>query len=92
MIIKRIDPMSVARITGIIAAVFGLIAGILFFVFGSWFGEHGGGLGMAMAGGFMGVILLPLMYGAFGFIGGLIHGFVYNIAASLVGGIRIETE
>ena len=49
MIIKRIDPMSVAKITGIIAAVFGLIAGILYFAFGSWFGHHYGAMGMPMA-------------------------------------------
>lgn len=95
MIIKRIDPMSVAKITGIIAAVFGLIAGIIFFLFGSMLGLSGGqgsGLGMAMAGGFMSIILLPIMYGIFGFIGGLIQAWVYNIAAGYVGGVRIDTE
>ena len=92
MIIKRIDPMSVAKITGIIAAVFGLIAGILYFAFGSWFGHHYGAMGMPMAGGFMGIIVLPLLYGLFGFLGGLIHGFVYNLAAGVVGGIRVDTE
>lgn len=92
MIIKRIDPVSVAKITGIIAAVFGLIAGILFFAFGSWFGAHGSGMALGMMGGFMGIVVLPLAYGVFGFLGGLIHGFVYNVAAGFVGGIRIDTE
>lgn len=94
MIIKRIDVLSVAKITGIIAAAFGLIAGIITFLFGSLLGglvgEGAGGLGMF--GGFMAVILLPIMYGIFGFIGGAIQAFIYNLAAGMIGGIRIETE
>ena len=97
MIIKRVDVISVAKITGIIAAAFGLLAGVIFFLFGSMFGallgaggESGGAA--AMFGGFMGIILLPMLYGVFGFIGGLIQAFVYNLAAGFVGGIRVETE
>lgn len=97
MIIKRIDVLSAAKLAGIIAAAFGLLAGVIFFLFGSMFGAllgaaggHGGGT--AMFGGFMGIILLPILYGIFGFIGGLIQAFVYNLAAGFVGGIRVETE
>ncbi|MBE2210919.1 MAG: hypothetical protein IAE66_04870 [Xanthomonadaceae bacterium] len=96
MIIKRIDPMSVAKITGIIAAVFGLIIGVLFFLFGAMFsalpGVHGNGMAMGLFGGFMGVLLLPILYGVCGFLGGLIHAWVYNVAAGWVGGVRIEVE
>ena len=97
MVIKRIDVLSAAKITGIIAAAFGLLAGVIFFLFGSMFGallgasgSHGGGA--AMFGGVMGIVLLPILYGVFGFIGGLIQAFVYNLAAGFVGGIRVETE
>ncbi len=98
MIIKRIDVLSAAKITAIIAAAFGLLAGVMFFFVGSLFGsmmgnavgQHGGG--MAMFGGVMGIIVLPILYGIFGFIGGLIQAFIYNLAAGFVGGIRIETE
>lgn len=98
VIIKHIDVLSAAKIMGIISAAFGLLAGLIFFAFGSLFGAllgslsgHEGG-GMAMAGGFMGIILLPILYGVFGFIAGLIQAFIYNIAAGFVGGIRIDTE
>jgi len=94
MIIKRIGVLSVAKITGIIAAAFGLLAGLLMFLFGgvlgSLMGNDGGGF--AMFGGFMAVILLPIIYGIFGFIGGAIQGFIYNLAAGFIGGIHIETE
>ena len=94
MVIKRIDVMSAAKMMGIIAAAIGLIAGVVFFLFSSLFGaalgNHGGGF--AMVGGFMGSIFLPILYGIFGFIGGLVQALVYNAAAGFVGGIRIETE
>ena len=97
MVIKRIDVLSAAKITGIIAAAFGLLAGVIFFLFGSMFGallgaSGGQGGGAAMFGGVMGIVLLPSLYGVFGFIGGLIQAFIYNLAAGFVGGIRIETE
>ena len=53
-------------------------------------GGEGGGI-MAI-GGVMGVILLPILNGIFGFIGGVIQAFVYNLAAGWVGGIRIQTQ
>ena len=94
MIVKRIDPVSAAKIAGIFAAAFGLIAGIVFFLFGAMFSafpsQHGAGLGLF--GGFMGMITLPIMYGVFGFLGGLIQAFIYNVAAGFVGGVRIDVE
>ncbi len=98
MIIRKFDVVSVAKISGIICAAIGLIAGFLFFVFGGLIGglvgaNQGGGGGLiAVGGGVLGLVLLPIVYGIFGFIGGLIQAFIYNIAAGFVGGIRIETE
>ncbi|QDW65763.1 hypothetical protein [Luteimonas granuli] len=94
MIIKRIDVLSAAKIGGIIAAAIGLLAGIFMFLFSSLFGSMLGNEGgmFAAIGGFMGMILLPVIYGIFGFIGGAIQAFIYNVAAGFVGGIRIGTE
>jgi hypothetical protein len=95
MIIKKLDVLSVAKISGIIAAAVGLIAGLLFLVFGGIFagllGSEGatGGL-LALGGGIFGLIFFPILYGIVGFIGGLIQAVIYNLAAGFVGGIRIE--
>src|SRR3546814_15358197 len=85
MIIKRIDVLSAGKISGIIAAAIGLIAGLVFLVFGSMIAglagqQEGSGL-IAMGGGIIGVVALPIMYGIFGFIGGVIQAFIYNLAA-----------
>lgn len=89
MVIKRFDVLSVAKMSAIIAAAIGLIAAVLFLLFGGLLGR--GGL-LGFGGGLLGVIVLPIIYGVFGFIGGLVQAFVYNFAAGFVGGVRIETE
>ena len=97
MVIKKLDVLSVGKITGIIAAAFGLIAGLLLLVFGGLFAGMLGSQGdasplAALGGGVVGAIALPIFYGICGFIGGVIQALIYNIAAGVIGGIRIETE
>lgn len=97
MIIKKLDILSVGKITGIIAAAFGLIAGLLLLVFGSMIAGLAGSQGdagplAALGGGVVGMIALPILYGICGFVGGVIQALIYNLAAGVIGGIRIETE
>lgn len=93
MIIKRIHVLSAAKIFGIITAAFGLLAGIIMFLFGGILGSLlGDAGGIGIVGGVGAIIILPIMYGIFGFIGGAIQAFIYNLAAGVIGGIRIETE
>ena len=98
MIIRRIDVLSAAKMCGIIGLAIGLIAGILLFLMSSLGGmasalaKQDSGMGWMVGMGALALVILPIMYGVFGFIGGAIQAFVYNIAARFVGGIRIETE
>lgn len=98
MVIKQIDVFSAGKIAGIIMATFGLLAGLMFFGFSSIFSSALGsalgqdGAGMGMIGGLMGIIVMPILYGIFGFIGGVLQAFIYNVAAGFVGGIRVQTE
>ncbi len=99
MIIKHIDVISAGKISGIIAAAIGLLAGVIFFLFSSVFGallnaagNSGGSGALGMIGGVAGIIILPVLYGIFGFIGGMLQAFIYNLAAGFVGGIRFDTE
>ena len=96
MVIRRFDVISVGKISGIIAAALGLIFALLFLLFGGVFGavaQAQGGSGLPFAGmGLLAIVVMPVMYGIFGFIGGVIQAAIYNFAAGFVGGIRIETE
>ena len=96
--LTRIAPMPVAKIFGILYALFGLIFLPFFAIAGiaGLFVESGettaGAAGM-MAGGMIAMaVVFPIMYGVMGFIGGLIVAGLYNLTARWVGGIEFEVE
>ncbi|HJR73276.1 MAG TPA: hypothetical protein VJ806_06525 [Luteimonas sp.] len=101
MIIRRLGVMSVAKISALIGAVIGLLAGLLFFLVSlaggaasaaGALGDQDPGMTWISGLGAMAIVVLPIVYAVFGFVGGAIQAFFYNIAAKFVGGIRIETE
>jgi len=100
--IKKFDILSVAKmyalmmfvISLLIAIPYGLII-IIFSVIGA--GAARGNEAFAMGGfGIVGgiaiMIIIPIIYGIMGFIFGVIGALVYNIFASMVGGIAFEIE
>lgn len=94
MVIKRIGAMSVAKVAGILYAGIGLLFGAVV----SLIAVASGGLGGSQAGfagmlfGAAAVVVLPIVYGCMGVIGSLIGVSLFNVAASVVGGVEIETE
>ena len=92
--LKRIEPLSLAKIAAAIYAVFGILAA--FIVAGSSL------IGMAVrpsgpfpsgfpvAGTFAVAVLMPFAYAAMAFVVGLISGWLYNFLAEKLGGIEIE--
>lgn len=97
MVIKRVGPVSCAKITGTLYAIVGLFIGIALSLFSML-----GGLasrstsmpnpGLLAAFGIASVIIIPILYGAFGFLATLIGAWLYNILAGMVGGIQIDLE
>ncbi len=97
MVIKRVGPLSCAKISGTIYGIVGLIIGGAFSM-------------MAMAGGFASddaspfaagigavigvaaIVVFPLFYGCLGFVATLIGAWLYNVVAGLVGGIEIVVQ
>jgi hypothetical protein len=101
MVIRRIGVLSLAKIMGVLYAGLGLIVGVCFALFSVLGGgammasgaEGGaGGAGMMMGMGLGMAIAAPIFYGVLGFIGGLISGWLFNLAAGFVGGLEIETQ
>lgn len=102
MIIRRVGVLSVAKISAIIAAVAGLLIGIVISIASlagapmsapdSMAGSNDAGMAWLSGMGALAIIALPIMYAIVGFIGGAIQAFIYNIAAKFVGGISLETE
>src|SRR3546814_11755762 len=96
MIIKRIDVLSAGKISGIIAAAIGLIAGLVFLVFGSMIAglagqQDGSGL-IAMGVGTIAVVALPILFGIFGFIGGVFRAFISTLADGSLAGTPLQTS
>ncbi len=94
MVIKRIRPLSVARVAGVLYAVAGLIGGaILSFMAltGAAFATKDEGFPGAVLG-VAAVIAMPILYSMIGFIGAFVTAALFNLVASAVGGIEIEVE
>ena len=95
MVIRRIGPMSCARISGTLYAVMGLILGAIFSLMamaGGLSAESFEQAGFAAVFGVTAIIILPLMYGGIGFIATLIAAWLYNILAGVVGGIELDLQ
>ena len=84
--IQKINVWSVAKLLGVIYALMGLI-GSLFFLVMALFGGTESSVETIFV--IASIIFLPIMYGAGGFIGGAIFGWIYNLLAKKVGGVVI---
>jgi hypothetical protein len=91
MIIRRIAPLSAAKVMAIVYAVIGLFIGAVISLVG-----FAGGFGtqdLPFAGfGIGAIIILPIIYGCIGFVAMLLIASLYNWAAGITGGIEIETD
>ena len=92
MIIKRVRPLSAAKVAGAIYAVAGLLGGAIlsFMAFTSAASKDESFLNMVF--GTAAVIAMPIVYGVIGFIGAFVTAALYNLIASRVGGIEIDVE
>jgi hypothetical protein len=93
MVINRIGAFSLAKVSGMLYALIGLIFGALLSVVSMAGAAFGGGEDAGMFGALFGigaVIVLPLFYGCMGFIFSLIGAWLYNLLAGMVGGVELD--
>jgi hypothetical protein len=93
--IRRIGPLSLAKIQGVMFLVIGLIIGVLYGVIigiagivtlGA--GEEEGMIFMIL--GAVSIIVFPVIYAAMGFLMGALMAWAYNLAARYIGGLEVE--
>jgi hypothetical protein len=92
-IIKSVGVLSVAKILGLVYACLGLIFTPLFLLMGllgSALGQQNSPLAGIFGIGF--AVLMPVLYGAVGFVGGAIGALLYNLFAKWVGGFELQIE
>jgi len=97
MVIRRVDPLSVGKIAGLLYAIIGLFIGAILSLVtmaGATFAADAG-RGAPIVGLFLGIgaiIVLPVFYGVLGFVFFSIAAMLYNVLAGMVGGVRIDVE
>ncbi len=97
MVITRVNVVSVAKVAAVLYAGLGLLSGALFSLIGmvgltsAMSGTEGGAfVGLLFGAG--AIIVMPIVYGIFGFIGSFIMALLFNVAVGMTGGIEIETR
>ena len=93
MVIKRVGPLSCAKLVGAMYTVVGLCLGAVFSLIsllGGMAGASGESAAFGAVFGVAAIILLPLFYGGLGFVSTLIGAWLYNVFAGMVGGVEME--
>jgi hypothetical protein len=95
MVIKRVGPLSCAKIAGTVYAIMGLIIGgivSLVALAGGLVSNSGIRAGAGAMLGVGAIVFFPILYGCMGFIVTLIGAWLYNVVSGLVGGIEMDLE
>ena len=92
-ILKSVGVISVAKLMGLLYGCLGLIFAPIFLLIGL-VGSFAGADKTPLAGvfGVVLAILMPLIYGAMGFVSGAVGALLYNALAKWVGGFELELE
>ena len=94
MVVKSIGVLSVGKVLACLYALLGLLVGGFFSLLaiaGAAAGAANGGPA-ALLFGVGAIIILPIFYGLIGFVGGIIMAALYNVVASIAGGIEVQLE
>lgn len=95
MIINRIGPLSIAKLSGLLYAIFGLVFGGIFSLIamaGGFASDTAGAAGIGAIMGVGAVIVFPIFYGVLGFVSTLVGAWLYNVAAGVVGGVEVDIQ
>ena len=95
MIINRIGPLSIAKLSGLLYAIFGLVFGGIFSLIamaGGFASDTAGAAGIGAIMGVGAVVVFPIFYGLLGFVTTLVGAWLYNLAAGVVGGVEVDVQ
>jgi len=92
MRLKKIDVLSFAKLNAFIMAIMGLLIGLFLAGIGGIASTMTGSMGAFAGMGLIGIIIIPIIYGVFGFIIGALSAWLYNLFAQWFGGVELEFE
>lgn len=95
MVLKRLGPLSCAKIAGTLYAIIGLLVGAVFSVLSLASGlgwNASGDPGLRPLIGIGAIVAFPILYGGMGFVTTLVGAWLYNILAGALGGIEMDFQ
>ena len=98
MVIKRVGAVSAAKIAAVLYAGIGLLIGVVVALIGMagmstrLAADSGAPSFLGAIFGVGAIIILPICYGAMGFIFTLIGATLFNVAAGMTGGVEIDVQ
>jgi preprotein translocase subunit SecY len=84
----RISLLQSAKVAAALYFVISLPFAAIFALFAAMMPSGVRGMG----GGMSVIIIMPICYAIFGFLFSLLGGWIYNVVASMIGGIEFTTE
>ncbi len=92
MVIRRLGPLSCAKVAGLLYLIMGLVFGAFVSLI-SMFG-FAGGTNSVLQGmfGAAAIVVLPIFYGLLGFFGTLIMAALFNLVVGITGGIEVDAS
>lgn len=96
MVLRYVGVLSAGKVMGALGALVGLmIGGIMSLIAAAGVAINGSPNGPQLPAIFVGLgaaIFVPIFYGFFGFISGVIYAALYNLIANLFGGLELHFE
>jgi len=93
--IRRIDPVSLANPAAVVVSastLFLVFVMAVAFIGVRLIGLTEPGMGPGIGEWLVLVVIAPLCYGVFGWLGGAVAAIVYNAVAKHTGGVKVEME
>jgi len=94
VVIRRVGPLSCAKIAGLLYLILGFVFGACISLF-AMTGLFAGGAGdgpLPMFFGAATIVVLPIFYGVGAFVGALIMASLFNLVAGMIGGVEVDAS
>ncbi|MCK5474841.1 MAG: hypothetical protein KAI53_05530 [Candidatus Aenigmarchaeota archaeon] len=83
--ITKVDIVSTAKVFAATYTLLGFVLGLFMALFMT-------GTPQLMGMGFIGLIIIPIIYGLLGLIAGVLMAAIYNFIVKYTGGIKVEVK
>ena len=95
MVIRRVGPLSCAKVAGLLYLILGFVFGALISLFtlgSSLVPDQSEGTFGGMIFGAGAIVILPICYAVLGFVMTLVMAALFNLVAGITGGIEVDAS